>query len=306
MLSPAPSPYKPTHVPDGRFALPAWSVLRVEGPDAGAFLQAQTMNDVAALQPGRWQWNGWLNPKGRLHALFALLRMDESAFLLALPDMPAAELGTALQRYVFRSKLRLEAGDAWQVHGEFAPAPGSSGADVATATPEGGWILDMGSATIGRRLHLSRATGTAIGETDAAVAPGADADAWMEQDLRHGLPHLSAPQREAWTPQMLSLQRLRAYSLSKGCYPGQEIVARTHYLGHAKRSLRLLSGDGLVAGGDVVLADTGQAVGSIVCVHSHSRLALAVLGDFNHAAALQSADHPVQQVALADGLQRPL
>ena len=104
---------------------------------------------------------------------------------------------------------------------------------------------------------------------------------------------------------MLSLQRLRAYSLSKGCYPGQEIVARTHYLGHAKRSLHLLAGDGLLPGGEV-RSDSGQALGSIVCVHSHSRLALAVLGDFDHAATLQSGGNPVHAAALADGLQRPL
>ena len=77
----------------------------------------------------------------------------------------------------------------------------------------------------------------------------ADAQAWIEQDLRHGLPRLPVSQREAWTPQMLSLQRLRAYSLSKGCYPGQEPVARLHYRGHPNRGLRVLE--------NLVLDDVG-------------------------------------------------
>ena len=66
--------------------------------------------------------------------------------------------------------------------------------------------------------------------------PATDA-AWLADDLAHGLPRLDESQREAWTPQMLSLERLHAFSLKKGCYPGQEIVARTHYLGQAKRAL---------------------------------------------------------------------
>lgn len=302
MLSPDPSAYKPTLPPTGRFTLPGWSVLAVEGADAAAFLQAQTMNDVRALRPRQWHWNGWLNPKGRLHALFALLRTGEASFALLVPDLPALELGAALQRFVFRSKLRLDASDAWCVEGEFAGAAAHAAADADMAEPAAGdaWTLDMAG---GRRLHVSR---DALADPSAGgTLANASADAWFEQDLRHGLPRLPAAQREAWTPQMLSLQRLHAYSLSKGCYPGQEIVARTHYLGQAKRSLHLVEGDGLVAG-EPVRSASGQALGSIVCVHPQGRLALGVLGEFNHAETLESSGGSVRHLALSEGLQRPL
>jgi folate-binding protein YgfZ len=263
------------------------------------------MNDVPALQPRQWHWNGWLSPKGRLHALFAVLRMGDAAFALVVPDMPASELGNALQRYVFRSKVRLGAAVDWQVQGEFAPAGDPGHADMATLAPGGEWTLDMAG---GRRMHVFRDEHAAAA-TDAALACADPAsvggDAWIEHDLHHGLPRLPAAQRDAWTPQMLSLQRLHAYSLSKGCYPGQEIVARTHYLGQAKRSLHLLAGNNLVSGGEV-RDGAGLVVGSIICADPHSRLALAVLGVFDHESPLLSGGSPAREIALADGLQRPL
>jgi folate-binding protein YgfZ len=273
-------------------------------------LQAQTMNDVRALQPRQWQWNGWLSPKGRLHALFAVLRTGDAAFALVVPDMPACELGNALQRYVFRSKVRLGAAVDWQVQGEFAAAGDPGHADMATLAPGGQWTLDMAG---GRLMHVFRdapagaATDTGLASVGLASVGLASAggNAWIERDLHHGLPRLPAAQRDAWTPQMLSLQRLHAYSLSKGCYPGQEIVARTHYLGQAKRSLHLLAGNNLVSGGEV-RDEAGKVVGSIICADPHSRLALAVLGVFDHESLLLSGGSPAREVELADGLQRPL
>ena len=86
-------------------------MLTLEGRDAAAFAQAQFMNDVAVLAPGHWQWNGWLTPKGRVIALFALLKFDEQTLWLLLPDADPAELAAQLQRFVFRSKVRIAVGD---------------------------------------------------------------------------------------------------------------------------------------------------------------------------------------------------
>jgi len=306
MLSPDPSAYKQTQLPRGRFLLPGWSVLAVEGPDSAAFLHAQTMNDVLSLQPGRWQWNGWLNAKGRLHALFGLLRTGDSDFALVVPDMPSIELGAALQRYVLRRKLRLDPAPAWRVCGEFAGAHDPVSADIAMPTADGGWSLDLGTAATTRRLHLVPGSGADPSlDADAADAADAGQQAWFAADLRHGLPRLPAAQREAWTPQMLSLQRLGAYSLSKGCYPGQEIVARTHYLGQAKRSLHLLAGEGLSAGADVRSA-SGALLGTLACAHPDGQLALGVLGALEPGVELRVAGLPAREEALSDGLQRPV
>src|SRR3546814_18548254 len=77
---------------------------------------------------------------------------------------------------------------------------------------------------------------------------------WAAFDLAHGLPRLAESQIEKWTPQQLSLERLHAYSVKKGCYPGQEIVARTHFLGQAKRGLALFECDAPLEAGQQVMA----------------------------------------------------
>ena len=86
-------PDNPQAAPAHEFDLPTHTVLALHGRDALAFAQAQFMNDVAALADGGWQWNGWLTPKGRVIALFALLRRDAETLWLLLPDFDAGEFG---------------------------------------------------------------------------------------------------------------------------------------------------------------------------------------------------------------------
>jgi tRNA-modifying protein YgfZ len=289
MLSPAPVRFKAN--PPGR-PLPALSthaLLAVEGPDAGAFLQAQLMNDVRALAVAQWQWTGWLNPKGRLVALLALLRTAEDGFLLLVPDFPVAELQARLQRYVFRSKLRLGIATDWTCAAQFDEAgPRSTLPEQAEGSAEAGWRLDMGGSAL-------------AGPADA----GAGAR-WQAMDLAHGLPRLPAAGVEAWTPQMLSLERLRAFSLSKGCYPGQEIVARTHYLGKAKRVLVRIAGEDLREGEALRSAD-GREAGQVACTDPGGGEALAVVTTELADGPLQRAEGgPARRLPLEGGLARPV
>ena len=271
-------------------------LLACEGPDAAAFLQAQTMNDLRTLAPGRWQWNGWLNPKGRLICLFALWRREEQRFLLLLPDFEGGELLPLLQRYVFRSKLKLSVPSEWALAGAFAPA-GDSGEthDLAVAAGDG-WNLDLHGEGGERHWRLLPAGAAAGLPADAAFA-----GAWRRADLAHGLPRLEASQREAWTPQMLSLERLAAFSVAKGCYPGQEIVARTHFLGQAKRQLVRLRGERLPCGAEVAGGD-GRVLGTVVA--SAGDEALAVL-PVERPALLRVEGEPVGEAPLLAGLRRP-
>ena len=126
--------------------------------------------------------------------------------------------------------------------------------------------------------------------------------AWRASDLAHGLPRLGDDQVDRWTPQQLSLDRLRAYSVKKGCYPGQEIVARTHFLGQAKRGLVLLEGDAPIApGADVHVG--GASSGTVVS--AEGALALAVLPLERDAAAVVAVDGaPVRERPLQGGLAR--
>ncbi|WP_045727746.1 folate-binding protein YgfZ [Xanthomonas sp. GPE 39] len=250
----------------GFSALPHLEYVALRGPDAVAFAHAQFANDVQALQVGQWQWNAWLTTKGRVIVLFALLRQAEDTLLALLPDGGAAELATALGRFVFRRKLRIAAEDDLRAHGRLSLPAQAHGA--LSATGEDGAIeLDMGGDGLPRTLRMLPAQASHAAEQSVL-------DAWREADLRLGLARLDPTQREQWTPQQLGLDRLHAFSVKKGCYPGQEIVARTHFLGKAKRGLQLLELEVPVAAGTPVLRE-GETIGSVVS--PAGTLALAVL-----------------------------
>ncbi|MEP6634938.1 MAG: folate-binding protein, partial [Luteimonas sp.] len=101
--------------PDAPFtALRDHAVLTLDGRDAAAFAHAQFMNDVAALAPAHWQWNGWLTPKGRVIALFALLKFDDARVWMLLQDVDADALAVRLRRFVFRSRVAIAV--ATQLH----------------------------------------------------------------------------------------------------------------------------------------------------------------------------------------------
>jgi tRNA-modifying protein YgfZ len=284
-------PHNPQSAPDGEFLLPDHRVLALSGRDAAAFAHAQFMNDVAGLPVGSWQWNGWLTPKGRLVALFALLKRDEQALWLLLPDADPAELATALQRFVFRSKVTLETRTDLVAFGSFSPPSRASMAQAVELNGDG-IELDLGAEGRPRALRI----GAGVGST------GDGSDRWTAFDLEHGLPRLPPSQTEQWTPQQLSLDRLRAYSVKKGCYPGQEIVARTHFLGQAKRGLVLLEAGATLAAGAGV-HDGKRTLGTIVS--GVDRLALAVMPLERQAGLALSVEGVVlHERPLRDGLAR--
>ncbi|XTQ95764.1 YgfZ/GcvT domain-containing protein [Xanthomonas sacchari] len=280
----------------GFSALPHLQYVALRGPDAAAFAHAQFANDVQALAVGQWQWNAWLTAKGRVIAVFALLRQADDALLMLLADGGAEELATALGRFVFRRKLRVSVEDTLVAFGRLSLPEQARGA--TSAHDEAGVIeLDMGGDGLPRTLRLVPAP--------AADAPAADpalAEAWRAADLRLGLARLAPSQREQWTPQQLGLDRLHAFSVKKGCYPGQEIVARTHFLGKAKRAVQLLEVDAPVAIDAAVQRD-GQPFGSVVSVAG--TLALAVLPlEEAPPAGLDVDGHPARWQPLIDGLAR--
>lgn len=285
-------------VPTGPFALPGWRVLALTGRDALAFAHAQFMNDVVALGDAQWQWNGWLTPKGRVIALFALLRLDAETLWLLLPDADPVALAAQLQRYVFRSKVTLAVRDDLHASGGFVAPAHASGAALARA--DGVVELDVGGNGGPRSLRI----GTEPSGSDETAEA-----CWCRFDLRHGLPRLRDAQVEAWTPQQLSLERLRAFSVKKGCYPGQEIVARTHYLGKGKRGLMRLQGAGL-GELDEVIADppaepnsaSVRPIGQVVCAAGDEGLAVMPFdaGD----GPFSTGNLPCTRLPLLDGLAR--
>lgn len=274
------------------FTLPDTGLLRLQGADAETFAQSQFANDVAALAPGQWQWSCWLNAKGRVLDVFALARLAEGDLLLILPDGGAQALGQALQRFVFRRKVRL-ALDPRPVSGHFGAATSAASNQLAISDDEV-IELDWGSSTLPRTLRIG--AGADLADDPAACR------SWQQADLRLGLPRLASEQRESWTAQQLGLDRLQGYSVRKGCYPGQEIVARTHFLGKAKRATVLLHGIAPdITAGTAVLAGERE-IGQLACVAPP--YALAVLPLERDEQPLLVAGSAVQAQPLVEGLLR--
>ena len=231
------------------------SVLRIEGKDAIEFAQSQFSNDVRALALNAWQWNAWLNAKGRVLALFMLLRSSEQELLLVSADMPATQWVETLPRMVFRRKVLVTVAQDVFFQGRFD--------DELLATPS----VRMAAAEGTRqwRGQMDDASGRVWRIGSPATNMTRDAEfqlAWRIADLRRGMPHLP-PQGSDLTAHQLGLDRLPALSLSKGCYPGQEIVARTHYLGKAHRRITRIGASAPLHEGDKLMME-GREIATIL------------------------------------------
>jgi len=200
------------------------AVLGANGADVLPFLNGQLSQDMTLL-PGRGsQLAGLHNPQGRVIALVRTLYLDEAHVLLVLPRELADSVRTHLQRFVFRSQVRIEdASAAWCTYGLAGPD-----AETACAT----------------RLHMAV---DASGMRQLVVAPrgepmpqsqGAPRDEWRAEDIAAGIPEITRATSGLWVAQMLNLDRLGGISFEKGCYTGQEVIARAHFRGQVKRRMQ--------------------------------------------------------------------
>lgn len=213
--------------------------LLIEGADALAFAHAQFSSDVRALAVGNWQFSAWLDAHGRVCALFQLARLEEQRLLLLLRGGSAATLGDALRRFVLRSRVNLQAAP-WRTLAAGAALP----LHTLQASPH--------SIALGADTHSLRIT-----------ADGESNDQWRAPQLLLGWPWLPADAAGTLLPPALSLHRLHAVSTSKGCYPGQEIVARLHFRGGNKRHLHTVAPSREVRPGERLCRD-GTEVGLVL------------------------------------------
>ncbi len=222
--------------------LPTVQILEIAGIDAVAFAQSQFCNDVTLLTPDAWQWNAWLNPQGRVRWFFHLLRLGEDRLLAVLRGGSAGEFKTALQPYVFRSKLVLAIHDNWQSYGAIGnDSMAELASQIFAGIPPKAHEIIRKDAFCGIRLSGDPARLLAFGVNNSGI-PGAIADPsaiefWRRQDVLAGLVELDPGSSAQFLPQTLGFERINAISFRKGCYPGQEVVARLHFKGGNKRGL---------------------------------------------------------------------
>ncbi len=273
------------------YALPSPQLIEIHGDDAVAFANAQFCNNVLALKVGAWQYNAWLNPQGRVHAFFALLRPRENTLLLILRGGQASEITVDLARYKFRSKVGMRTLPDWH-------AQGISGVQALTYHTDAdffgdasdakkllqadGWfaIAQPGSEPRLLSLTATQPEQLAVGSDDRTHA----ANAWLLADICAGLPQLETATLDEFLPQALGLERLDTISFNKGCYPGQEVVARVHFKGGNKRQLHMIefAAQESPAAGTAIYAvdDDSQPAGVVLqcaAVSGTQILALAVL-----------------------------
>lgn len=205
-------------------------VVRVTGPDAGDFLRAQLSNDVARLGPDRHFLAAWCDPKGRTQLILRVAALPE-AYLLLVPRPLIDGALKRLRMFVLRLKVELE--DATEDYG-LAGLIDDSEAPEADQTVTHGDQIRLGLP--GSAEHNRRAL--VLHPADNAPPPGAiltDSQEWRLSDIDAGLPQITAATQGEFVPQMLNLHWLMAVDFDKGCYPGQEVIARLHYRGRLTR-----------------------------------------------------------------------
>jgi folate-binding protein YgfZ len=252
-----------------------YGMIEAVGDDSAVFLQGQTTNDVRRVDGTRSQLSGYCTPKGRLLALFRLFRHGNGLLL----QLPAELLPSTLKRlrmYVLRSKVVLDdAGDRLARFGLAGPdAEQMVRAALGEPPAAADGALQLPGLTLlrlpGRRFELvgDAARLQPLWEAFSRKARPVGAAVWSLLEIRAGLPQLFAATSEAFVPQMVNLHAIDGVSFDKGCYTGQEVVARMQYLGKLKRRMyRARVAGGTPKPGDELFsreAESGQGTGKVV------------------------------------------
>lgn len=228
-------------------------ILELSGTDACAFAHSQFTSDVIQLNNGEWQWSAWLDAVGRVRSLFALLRADDDHLLAWLPRGQAASMAVALLPFVFRSKVRIQPAE------DYGLFEMEESGNLTAPNSADEWTIDLPGGHSRRTARLKR--------DPALLVDVARHEAWAREDIAAGLPWISAENSGEFTPHALGLDRLDAISLKKGCYPGQEIVARLHYRGGNKREcvrLQIDTEDVPMPGTEIRIETTPPGTGRIL------------------------------------------
>lgn len=249
------------------------SIIRIEGDDAVTFLQGQTTCDVREVSEQQSRLGAICNPKGRVICIFRLLKwQDEYLMVLASELLPMVL--KRLRMYVLRAKVSLTdatteltvlglAGSACKI---FEPQFESLTASQVCASDDHCLVRISDHSDRACLIINSDQLSSVEDLSNQAQIQTTDFAAWHRLELRDGLPRIYPDTQELFVPQMINLDLLGGISFKKGCYTGQEIVARMHYLGNLKKRMDLFSASEFCAPGSRLYLknDSDQSVGTIV------------------------------------------
>ncbi len=243
--------------------LDRYGLLQVAGDDARAFLHAQLTNDVENLPAGRARYAGWCSAKGRLLATFLVVPFS-GGYLLQLSGDLAPAVAKRLSMFVLRSKVKVsDVTGQWSQYGAWPP--------------EGGEPLSVveNDGAVAIRIDAERSLVLAPAEASVRFTPDRPEADWMLAELRAGRPLIAQATQDQFVPQMVNLELAGGVDFRKGCYPGQEIVARAQYRGAVKRRMVRLRGAVLQPGQDLYSDDSpGAASGTVVNAAGDEALAV--------------------------------
>ena len=276
----------------GAVRLSDWGVIRAQGEEAAKFLHSQLTQDFAQLGLNEARLAGFCTAKGRLLATMIGWKADENTILLALPLELLPAIQKRLSMFVLRAKCKLS--DATAEIGLWGAVGGLE------ATPQWGLVREgdaqqrirLPDAGAGSRWLIAQGASTAL---DLPVISAQD---WQWGLLESGLPTVLTATAEQFVPQMLNLELLGGVNFQKGCYPGQEVVARSQYRGTLKRRTYLYETTGEATPGQEIFhsEDPGQPAGLVANVAQRGGQSL-VLAETKIAALASGSLH----LGAADG-----
>jgi folate-binding protein YgfZ len=237
------------------------------GADSTAFLHNQLTSDINHLENGAAQYSAWCTAKGRMLASF-LVQRDDDKFALICADSLVDALTKRLRMFILRSRVTISdhrpslllagiAGSAAEscLVQAGLPVPATAMSTLPHAT---GSVLRLHDGRF--LLRVERVAAAALWERLAMAATPVASSVWRWLDVRAGMPWITAATSEEFVPQMVGFDRLGGVSFHKGCYPGQEVIARTQYLGKVKRHLYRASGSSAIAPGAPLFGQEDSAV----------------------------------------------
>lgn len=292
---------------DGVARLPDLGVIRARGADAASFLQAQLTQDMEQIHLGRGRLAALCNARGRMLASFIVCRSGPEEFLLACAADLLAPTLARLSRFVLRSRVQLtEASADVMLRGLL----GASAAQWISTAAQPGRAADTPCvATLPAAEGEARALWLATAGSPEPEGPVLAAADWELAAVRSGAAMVSAAVSEAFLPQMLNYESLDGVSFRKGCYPGQEVVARSQFRGAVKRRAWVghVAGEAL-AGDEVLLVEApGQPCGQVAQAAAAPGGGTAVIAVLQDAAVERSSALVVGAASgpALTGLHRP-
>ena len=253
-------------LPQGLCALTHLGIIDAQGADATVFLQGQLTQDVALLAPGSSTLAAYCSAKGRMLASFWVYKVEENHFLLLCSqDLLAATL-KRFQMYVLRAKLKLR--DVSSEFFTFGLLENSSNSSINLVTNNPHKTLGVLAIEILKVLGQRRAIllESHTEQVDPVLQPTLSPHIWAWTEVMAAVATVTQPVAEAFVPQMLNYESVGGVSFKKGCYPGQEVVARSQFRGTLKRRAYLVESNAPMAVGQEVFSplNSDQACGTVV------------------------------------------